>query len=100
MDKNFKSPRLITDQLGSLKEGREICMYGFNSAGTIFYLGKPIHIFTNLNEIKDKKNDILLIVEDEQSRRMDKDLNSLFLPVKRMHYEKDHYTIYVRRNGK
>jgi 4-amino-4-deoxy-L-arabinose transferase-like glycosyltransferase len=100
MDRNFKSPRLITDQLGSLKEGREIYTYGFNSAGIIYYIGKPIHVFTNLNEIKDKKSDILLIVEDEQSHHMERDLNSLFLPVKKAHYEKEHYTIYVRRNGR
>ena len=100
MDRNFKSPRLITDQLTSLKEGREIYTYGFNSAGIIYYVGKPIHVFTNLNEIKDKKNDILLIVEDEQAQHMQKDLNSLFLPVRKARYEKEHYTIYVRRHGR
>jgi 4-amino-4-deoxy-L-arabinose transferase-like glycosyltransferase len=100
MDRNFKSPRLIADQLANLKEGRDIYTYGFSSAGIIFYIGKPIHVFTNFNEIKDKKNDILLIVEDEQSQHMEKDLNSLFLPVSKAHYEKEHYTMYVRRNGR
>ncbi len=99
MDRNFKSPRLITDQVAGLKQGREIYTYGFNSAGIIYYIGKPIHSFTNLNEIKDRKSDILLIVEDEQSKHLEKDLNSLFQPVKKTHYEKEHYTIYVRKNG-
>jgi 4-amino-4-deoxy-L-arabinose transferase-like glycosyltransferase len=100
MDKNFKSPRLITDRIGSLKEGRDVYTYGFSSAGIIFYIGKPIQIFSNINEIKDKKNDILLIVEDEQSQHMDKDLNLLFLPARKAHYEKEHYTIYVRKDGR
>ncbi|MCX5812730.1 MAG: glycosyltransferase family 39 protein [Proteobacteria bacterium] len=100
MDKNFKSPRLITDRIGNLKEGKDIHTYGFSSAGIIFYIGKPIQIFKNLDELKDKKNDILLIVEDEQSQHMDKDLNLLFLPVRKAHYEKEHYTIYVRKDGR
>jgi 4-amino-4-deoxy-L-arabinose transferase-like glycosyltransferase len=100
MDKNFKSPRLITDRIGDLKKGRDVYTYGFSSAGIIFYIGKPIQTFQNLKEIKDKKNDILLIVEDEQSKHMDKDLNLLFLPVRKAHYEKEHYTIYVRKDGR
>ena len=99
MDKNFKSPRLITDQAAGLKEGRDIYTFGFSSAGIIFYIGKPIQTFTNINEIKDKKHDILLIVEDEQSQHMQNELSSLFIPVKKAHYEKEHYTIYVRRDG-
>jgi 4-amino-4-deoxy-L-arabinose transferase-like glycosyltransferase len=100
MDKNFKSPKLITDRIGNLKEGREVYTYGFSSAGIIFYIGKPIQVFQNINELKDKKNDILIIVEDEQSQDMDKDLNLLFLPVRKAHYEKEHYTIYVRKDGR
>lgn len=100
MDKYFKSPRLITDQLGGLKDGRDIYTYGFSSAGIKFYIGKPIRAFTNINELKDKKHDILLIAEDEQSQPIQKDLDSLFLPVKKAGYEKEHYTIYVRRDGK
>jgi 4-amino-4-deoxy-L-arabinose transferase-like glycosyltransferase len=100
MDRNFKSPRMITDQIGNLKEGKNIYTYGFSSAGIIFYIGKPIQIFRNINEIKDQKNDILLIVEDEQSQHMQKDLNLFFLPVRKAHYEKEHYTIYVRKDGR
>ncbi|MCX5805152.1 MAG: glycosyltransferase family 39 protein [Proteobacteria bacterium] len=100
MDKNFKSPRMITEKIGSLKEGKDVYTYGFSSAGIIFYVGKPIQIFSNINEIKDKKNDILLIVEDEQSQHMEKDLNLLFLPVRKARYEKENYTIYVRKDGR
>ncbi len=100
MDKHFKSPRLITDQVGDLKKGRDVYTYGFTSAGIIFYIGKPIAIFSNINEIKDKKNDILLIVEDEQAGHMQRELDAMFLPMRKTHYEKEHYTIYVRRDGK
>jgi len=92
MDRGFKSPRLITDQLGDLHKSRQVYTYGFSSAGIIFYVGKPIKKFINMNEIKDKKNDILLIIEDEQSAPIKKDLDALFVPVKKARYEREHYT--------
>ena len=100
MDRTFKSPRLITDHLGDMKKDKEIFTTGFSSAGIIFYVGKPIQMFVNINEIKDKKNDILLIVEDDQAKHMQKDLDSLFLPVGKTRYEREFYTFYVRKDGK
>lgn len=99
MDRTFKSPRLITDHLIDIKKDREIFTTGFSSAGIIFYVGKPIQMFVNINEIKDKKNDILLIVEDDQAKHMQKDLDLLFLPVGKARYEREYYTFYVRKNG-
>ncbi len=100
MDKNFKSPKLITDSIGNLKDGKDVYTYGFSSAGIIFYIGKPIQAFNSIDEVKDLKNDVLLIVEDEQAPHMEKDLNSLFLPVRKTRYEKENYTIYVRKDGR
>jgi len=100
MDKTLKSPRLITDHLGDMKKDKEIFTTGFSSAGIIFYVGKPIQMFVNINEIKDKKSDILLIVEDDQAKHMQKDMDSLFLPVGKTRYEREFYTFYVRKDGK
>jgi len=99
MDKTLKSPRLITDHLGDMKRNKEIFTTVFISAGIIFYVGKPIQMFVNINEIKDKKSDILLIVEDDQAKHMQKDLDLLFLPVKKTRYERELYTFYVRKDG-
>jgi hypothetical protein len=100
MDRAFKSPRLITDAVTDLKRGRDVYTYGFNSAGIIFYVGKPVEMLRSFDTIKEKKGDILLIVEDEQSGPIKKELDASFLPVRKTHYEKEHYTIYVRRDGK
>ncbi|MCX5817106.1 MAG: glycosyltransferase family 39 protein [Proteobacteria bacterium] len=100
MDRTLKSPRLITDHLVDMKKDKEIFTTGFSSAGIIFYVGKPIQMFVNINEIKDKKNDILLIVEDDQAKHMQKDLDLLFLPVGKTRYERELYTFYVRKDGK
>ena len=100
MDRTLKSPKLITDHLGDMKKDKEIFTTGFSSAGIIFYVGKPIQMFVNINEIKDKKNDILLIVEDDQAKHMQKDLDLLFLPVGKTRYEREFYTFYVRKDGK
>ncbi|HQP50891.1 MAG TPA: glycosyltransferase family 39 protein [Syntrophorhabdaceae bacterium] len=98
MDRTLKSPRLITDHLVGLKESRDIFTTGFSSAGITFYVGKPVQMFVNINEIKDKKRDILLIVEDDQAKNLQKDLDLMFLPVKKTRYENEHYTFYVRKN--
>jgi len=98
-DRTSKSLRLITDPIGDNKKYKEIYTYGFNSAGIIFYLGRPIKSFADIKEIKDIKHDILLIVEERQAVNIKNELEKLFLPVKQIKYEKDYYTIYVRRNG-
>ena len=97
-DRTSKSLRLITDPIGDHKKYKEIYTYGFNSAGLIFYLGRPIKSFADIKEIKDIKHDILLIVEERLGVNIKNELEKLFLPVKQIKYEKDYYTIYVRRN--
>lgn len=98
-DRTSKSLRLLTDPIGDHKKYRAIYTYGFNSAGLIFYLGRPVQSFADIKEIKDIKHDILLIVEERLGVNIKKELEKLFLPVKQIKYEKDYYTIYVRRNG-
>ncbi len=98
-DRTTKSLRLITDPIGDHKKYKEIYTYGFSSAGIIFYLGRPIRSFVDIKEIKDVKHDILLIVEERPGVNIKNELEKLFMPVKQIRYEKDHYTIYVRRNG-
>ncbi|HVN96009.1 MAG TPA: glycosyltransferase family 39 protein, partial [Syntrophorhabdaceae bacterium] len=67
VDKSTKSLKLITDELAPYKNTKEFYTLGFNSAGIIFYLGKPVHIGVDIDEIKQSKDDILLIVEDKSS---------------------------------
>jgi len=98
-DRTTKSLRLITDPIGDHKKYKEIYTYGFNSAGLIYYLGRPIQSFADIKEIKDIKHDILLIVEERPGATIKNELESSFLPVKEIKYEKDRYTIYVRRDG-
>jgi len=98
-DRTTKSLRLITDPIGDHKKYKEIYTYGFNSAGLIYYLGRPIQSFADIKEIKDIKYDILLIVEERPGTTIKNELERLFLPVKEIKYEKDRYTIYVRRDG-
>ena len=42
IDKSSKSLRLITDQLEPYKKTKEFYTFGFDSAGIIFYVGKPV----------------------------------------------------------
>lgn len=99
MDRTLKSPRLITDRLKGIERGREIYTYGFLSAGIIFYTGRPIKELRDIKEIKDKKNDILLIVKDEDMpASMERELNKGFCMVGKARYEKDRYTFYVKKN--
>ncbi len=95
-----KSLKLITNALEPYKKTMEFYTLGFNSAGIIYYIGKPIHMtmkVADLNRLKDRN--ILLIVEEKRGRDYDKELYESFEPIKRVKYEKDHYTLYVRKNG-
>jgi 4-amino-4-deoxy-L-arabinose transferase-like glycosyltransferase len=100
MDKAFKSPRRITDELKGISKQTEIYTYGFSSAGIIFYVGRPIHTFNDISEIKDDKHDILLIVEDGPATHMKGELDARFRSFAKARYEKEYYTLYVRRDGR
>ena len=100
MDANFKSPRLITDKAKPFAKNADVYTYGFSSAGVIYYIGKPVRTFLDINEIKDDKRDILLILEDGPARHLQGDLEARFIPVGKARYEKEYYTFYVRRDGR
>ncbi len=99
VDRTSKSLTLITDALGEYRKTKEIYTFGFNSAGIIFYIGKPITMLRDIKEIKEDERDILLIVEEKPTMHLRQTLEKSFVPVKRVKYEKDHYIFYVRKNG-
>jgi 4-amino-4-deoxy-L-arabinose transferase-like glycosyltransferase len=101
MDKQYKSPRLITDHLTNFKKKADVYTFGFSSAGFIYYIGKPVQTFFDINKIKNDKNDILVIVEDAQApMTMRKVLEQDFIAVGKSRYEREYYTFYVRNNGR
>ena len=99
VDRTSKSLTLITDPLGEYKRTKKIYTFGFNSAGIIFYIGKPVTMLRDIKEINPNENDILLIVEEKPTRHLRDVLEKSFVPVKKVRYEKDEYIFYVRRNG-
>ncbi len=99
VDRSSKSLRLITDELTPYKKTKEFYTLGFNSAGLIFYIGKPIHMRVDIEEIKKSKDDILLIVEDKPSAHLKEKLEEAFQPIQRVKYEREYYTFYVRKHG-
>jgi 4-amino-4-deoxy-L-arabinose transferase-like glycosyltransferase len=99
IDKSSKSLRLITDKLAPYKKTKEFYTLGFNSAGIIYYIGKPVHVNVDIEEIKKNKDDILLIVEDKPSVHWKEKLEESFQPIQRVKYERAYYTFYVRKHG-
>lgn len=99
IDKSSKSLRLITDELEPYKKTREFYTLGFDSAGIIFYIGKPIHKTVDIEEIKRSKDDILIIAEDKPTAHLKEKLEAAFQPLKRVKYEREYYTLYVRKDG-
>jgi 4-amino-4-deoxy-L-arabinose transferase-like glycosyltransferase len=99
VDRTSKSLTLITDALGDHRRTKKIYTYGFNSAGIIFYIGKPITMLHDIKEIKEDERDILLIAEEKPTMHLREALEKSFIPVKRVKYEKEHYIFYVRKNG-
>ncbi len=99
VDRTSKSLTLITDALGDDRRTKKIYTYGFNSAGIIFYVGKPVKALSDIKEIKEDESDILLIVEEKPTMHLRETLEKSFVPLKRVKYEKEHYIFYVRKNG-
>jgi len=99
VDRTSKSLTLVTDALGDYKRTRNIYTLGFNSAGIIFYIGKPITMLHDIKQIKEDERDILIIVEEKPNMPQRETLEKSFVPIKRVKYEKDHYIFYVRKNG-
>ncbi|NLW34624.1 MAG: glycosyltransferase family 39 protein [Syntrophorhabdus aromaticivorans] len=99
MDQALKSPRLITDKATAISKDTSVYAYGFNSPGLIYYMGRPVTIFSDIGEIKDVKGDILILVEDRPAERIKEELDSFFVPINKTRYEKEFYTFYARRDG-
>jgi 4-amino-4-deoxy-L-arabinose transferase-like glycosyltransferase len=99
LDRSSKSLRLMTDELMPYKKTKEFYTLGFDSAGVIFYIGKPIHMYVDIEEIKKSKDDILLIVKDESSVHLKEKLEETFQPIQGVQYEREYYTFYVRKHG-
>ncbi|HOW55259.1 MAG TPA: glycosyltransferase family 39 protein [Syntrophorhabdaceae bacterium] len=99
VDRTSKSLTLITDPLGDHKRTKKIYTFGFNSAGIIFYVGKPVTMLRDINEIKTFERDILLIVEERPAMHLKETIEKYLVPIKRVKYEKEHYIFYVRDHG-
>lgn len=97
MDRNIKSPRLITDNLGELVK-KDIHTSGFMSAGVTFYIGKPVESFVRIDDVKDKRGDILLIVEAEGAGALKEEVEQFFRPAGHAWYENHQYTFYIRKD--
>ena len=101
MDKAFKSPRLITDNLKDFIKGKDVFLYGDNSAGLIFYIGKPVKILSNRDDIERYgKGDSLLVITDSDATRIATQLETSYVPVGKANYEKKSYTLYVGKDRK
>ncbi len=99
MDRNFKSPKLVTGLLADVDKDTAIYTYGFNSPGFIFYAGRPIRTINDIKEMKEGGGKQILIVEDRPAAAIRGELEKAFTPLKKSRYEKEHYTIYVRKHG-
>ncbi len=98
MDRTSNSVRLITDQLGEVPETTTVCTYGFKSPALIFYMGRPVKAISGPDDALLKKDDIIVIAEDKYGSA-DK-LRPLFTFSKKAQYERDNYSIFMRKDGK
>jgi 4-amino-4-deoxy-L-arabinose transferase-like glycosyltransferase len=95
MDRNFKSPRLILNGL-PLTQTVPIYTFGFNSAGLIFYVGRPITMVSNPTQLKDNEEKSILIVEDKMLKPVEENISRHFLPIKNTEYEKSRFTVFQK----
>ncbi len=96
VDKAFKSPRLITDNLKGLINGKEVMLYGDNSAGLIFYIGKPTKTIVGPESLqKHAKVDSVLIITENDARSVASVLDKFYRPIRRASYEREHYIVYI-----
>lgn len=100
IDKAFKSPRLITDNLKDFAKGKEVFLYGTNSDGLIFYIGKPTKILLTPEDIKKhSKADSVIIIPENDAKKVGADLNMFYRPTKKINYEREAYILYVGKDG-
>jgi len=96
LNTHVKSPRLITSQIQ--QDGSDIYLYRTNSPALIYYLGKPVKVIMEPQEIPQGVPKMTVIAEKrpDSMRR----LAPLFGTIKEVRYEKDTYIICERHDGK
>jgi hypothetical protein len=96
LNTHVKSPRLITSQIQ--QDGSDIYLYRTHSPALIYYLGKPVKVIMEPQEIPQGAPKVTVIAEKrpDSMRR----LAPLFDTIKEVRYEKDTYIICERHDGK
>lgn len=96
IDKAFKSPRLITDSMKGFINDKDVFLYRDNSAGLMFYIGKPTKVLSNAEDIRRyAKVGSVLIINENDARNVASDLNGFYRPIKKANYEKEAYISYM-----
>lgn len=96
IDNISKSPRLITDGLKGFMNDKDVFLYGDNSAGLMFYIGKPVRVLLSAEDIrKYAKIDSVLIIPEHDAKSVDSELNRFYRPIKTVSYEKEAYILYL-----
>ncbi|HEY3278361.1 MAG TPA: glycosyltransferase family 39 protein [Syntrophorhabdaceae bacterium] len=100
MDKAFKSPRLITDSMKDFSKGKDVFLYGDNSAGLIFYIGKPTKLLHRAEDIKKyAKTESVLVITEDDAKYVAPYLDKFYYPIKKVNYEREAYILYVGKSG-
>jgi 4-amino-4-deoxy-L-arabinose transferase-like glycosyltransferase len=96
LDRQVKSIRLVTSQVQAGPS--DVYMYRVNSPALIYYMGRPVKIIHEPQEIENSGRNVTVIAEKrpETTRK----LAPLFDVVKDVRYEKDTYSIYERSHGR
>jgi 4-amino-4-deoxy-L-arabinose transferase-like glycosyltransferase len=93
LDRSQKSVRPIIDEIAAIKPDASVYTYRFSSSALIFYLGRPITALRDPSELPEKKNDIIVIVEDKKKQA--EPFRSLFPYSKTVSYEKERIAIFA-----
>jgi 4-amino-4-deoxy-L-arabinose transferase-like glycosyltransferase len=100
LDRDVKSPHLLSDAVKALPNAGDLYALGFNSPGLIYYLERPVRTVWSLGDTGGDKRDILVVVEEPVVLgKVAPDLERAFSLVSRVSYEKHFFRIYVARNG-
>lgn len=95
MDKAEKSITFITNDIKG--SSAPIYTYGFNSPALIYYVGRPVHILKDPSELPEKKDGIIVVVEDRHGNA-DR-FRSFFPSEKSVRYERENYVIFTGNSG-
>lgn len=99
-DKTSKSPRLITDSIKGFTSDKDVFLYGDNSAGLMFYIGKPVRVLLSADDMRRyAKTDSVLIITEHDARNITSELNMFYRPIKTVSYEQEAYILYVGKGG-